>query len=129
MTIVKGHPKFSDFTMMSLRNVQPRSSAGVYNAIRRIWQAAAERAAYDWREATWTLWLARNRPHVGPKELDRRKRAEETIAECETFFKSGWFHTMTGVNGCYILRRLKDDMEECKKSGINPYNNRTRRKM
>jgi hypothetical protein len=42
----------------------------------------------------------------------RRKKAEMTIREIETFFLSDWFMQMTNVDGEQILKRLQKEVAE-----------------
>ena len=42
----------------------------------------------------------------------RRKKAEKTIREIETFFLSDWFMQMTNADGEQILKRLQKEVAE-----------------
>lgn len=42
----------------------------------------------------------------------KRKKAEKTICEIETFFLSDWFMQMTNVDGEKILKRLQKEAAE-----------------
>ena len=41
------------------------------------------------------------------KKRPRHEKAKMLKAECERFFKSDWFKTLTDVDGDMILRKLK----------------------
>ena len=55
-------------------------------------------AVEDWRAA------ANAAMQQSEHESSNRMRAE-----CERFFLSGWFTTLTGLDGSYVLRRLKKE--------------------
>lgn len=48
------------------------------------------------------------------------KPFKKTIAECEKFFQSKWFVTLSGLNGRIILKKLKEEYEnECNACSSN----------
>lgn len=64
---------------------------GALNLVRGI----VEQAAQDW--------------HKG-NEMERKTREMSSLKrECERFFRSRWFSTLTGLDGEYIIRRLVDE--------------------
>jgi len=63
---------------------------------RELASAIVLQAVKDWRSAAKTL---RKRP--------RYELAIKLKADCERFFRSGWFETLTNVDGRVILQKLK----------------------
>ena len=62
---------------------------GAHNLVRGI----VEQAAHDWRAGV---------------EMEKKTREmSHTRVACETFFKSKLFESLTGLNGEYVLRRLR----------------------
>lgn len=57
--------------------------------------AVAKLAARDWREAV--------------KREKKSGRASHIRKECERFFKSEWFRTLTGADGKYVLAKLQKE--------------------
>lgn len=39
-------------------------------------------------------------------------KAQTTVKECESFFRSDWFKILTTVDGEYLIRRLREEEEE-----------------
>lgn len=60
--------------------------------------AIVMQAVKDWRKAVRYL-----------KKHPDSSEAEAMKADCEEFFKSDWFVTLTGMNGNRILRRLEQE--------------------
>lgn len=65
----------------------------------RLVQAIVRQAVQDWRNAKRRLRRA-------PDSLD----ALHIVADCENFFLSGWFNTLTDLDGRLFLRKLDDEM-------------------
>ena len=65
----------------------------------KLAQAIIVQAAHDYRMA---------RKHMAKPDL--RYTAQNTISECEEFFRSNWFRHLTRVDGERLLRMLE---EEC----------------
>ena len=68
------------------------------NPYEQLAMAIVMRAVEDWRAAAKA---AMQQPEL---ESSNRMRTE-----CERFFLSGWFTTLTGLDGSYVLRRLKKE--------------------
>ena len=49
--------------------------------------------------------------HRLKKKPDSKKSAT-TKRECERFFRSGWYATLTDINGELLIRRLKEEITE-----------------
>lgn len=62
-------------------------------------QQIVKQAVYDWRNAKRRL---RKHPH--------NPDLQATVIECERFFLSGWFNTLTDLNGRLFLEKLQEDM-------------------
>lgn len=65
---------------------------------RELANAIVLQAVKDWRSAV--------------KALRKRPRYEAAIklkADCEKFFRSSWFETLTDADGRVILRKLKQE--------------------
>lgn len=60
--------------------------------------AVAKMAAVDWRKA---VRHELKTGKVGPFNVRR---------ECERFFRSEWFRTLTGVDGNYVLQELRREL-------------------
>ena len=60
--------------------------------------AVAAQAAQDWRGAVRVL-----------KRRPRNEAARQVRDECEEFFRSEWFETLTNLDGRVILRKLKQE--------------------
>jgi len=60
--------------------------------------AVVLQAARDYREARGKL-----------KKNPRDKEAKLMIADCEEFFRSGWFMAFTDLDGKALLRQLKEE--------------------
>lgn len=43
------------------------------------------------------------------KKRPKNEAARETITECESFFRSDWFTTLTAVDGEALLKRLQKE--------------------
>ena len=57
-------------------------------------------AVKDWR---WAVQMQKKHPRYKPA----RQRREE----CERFFLSEWFENLTDVDGSFLLRKLKTEVE------------------
>ncbi len=57
------------------------------------------RAVEDYREAQSDL---KYNPSYSP--------AQYTVSEVERFFRSGWFSTLTSLNGEVLIRKLQKEM-------------------
>ena len=55
-------------------------------------------AVKDYREARHKL-----------KKRPKNQDARDTIKECEEFFLSDWFRTLTDADGASILKRLQEE--------------------
>lgn len=76
-------------------------------AIRQLADAIVLRACIDYRAA---IVNSRKRPQAYDKEGQRKKRqAKNMIDECEAFFRSSWFSVLTGLDGEYLLDRIKNE--------------------
>lgn len=62
--------------------------------------AIVHRAAEDWRDAMKIL-----------KKHPDSISANRQLVECEDFFRSQHFNALTGMDGEYILKRLKEDFD------------------
>lgn len=64
------------------------------------WQALADavvaQAAEDYRDAVHGIGIG-------------RKPALQIEKECERFFQSKWFHTLSNLDGSYLMRKLNED--------------------
>lgn len=58
------------------------------------------KAVEDYRKAMKDLWL-----------YPRSVNARHTIVECESFFKSPYFNTLTSVDGVWLIYKLKQEFE------------------
>ena len=65
---------------------------------RELVNAIVLQTVKDWRSAVKVL---RKRPRYEP--------AITLKTDCESFFRSGWFETLTEADGCVILRKLKQE--------------------
>ena len=61
--------------------------------------AIVRQAAKDWAAASKRL-----------KRKPSNEVALVTREECERFFHSGWFELLTGVEGEYLLKKLKEGL-------------------
>lgn len=76
------------YVRITPEEIDPR---GAFNLVRGI----VEQAEHDYQ--------------IGVK-LEKETRERSIMrAECEWFFRSAWFETITGLNGEYVLRRLKNE--------------------
>lgn len=66
------------------------------------------RAADDYKDA---LRILKHRRHDRPRS-HAEICAQLTKNDCERFFKSSYFEMITGANGEYIMRKLKEEFEE-----------------
>ncbi len=66
------------------------------NAWKELANAVVTHAAKDWRDAVKRL-----------KKNPDSRNARETQDECEAFFESDWCILLAGMDGGYILRRLR----------------------
>ena len=48
---------------------------------------------------------------IGERE-DPVQKCKTIISECENFFKSDWFTVLTGIDGDYLIDRLKKEVIE-----------------
>jgi len=60
--------------------------------------AIVMQAVKDWRKAVRTL-----------KKRPRYEAAKQMRDDCEQFFQSDWFETLTSVDGSIILRKLRKE--------------------
>lgn len=65
----------------------------------RLVQQIVKQAVYDWRNAKRRLRKKPNNPDL-----------LATVSECECFFLSGWFNTLTDLDGRLFLEKLRKDM-------------------
>ena len=73
--------------------------------IQQLADAIVLRACVDYMEA---LVNSRKRPKKDDRYGQRKKRhALNVIDDCEGFFKSAWFATLTGIDGKYLMERIK----------------------
>lgn len=63
-------------------------------------QAIIMQAVKDYRRA-------RHKLNTHPKSIS----AAREVADCERFFKSGWFTELSGLDGSIILQKLKEEIE------------------
>ena len=61
--------------------------------------AIVKQAAKDWQSA-----MKRLRKKPG------NKAAQAQRDECEQFFRSDWFTVLTGVDGEFLMRKLKEEL-------------------
>jgi len=47
----------------------------------------------------------------GLRVLNGFESAEYTIAECERFFRSGWYSQLTDIDAEWLMRKLKEDID------------------
>ncbi len=66
---------------------------------RDLANAVILQAVQDWRSASGTL-----------KRNPRNAKAKSKLAECEQFFLSEWFKTLSDVDGKTILDRLREGL-------------------
>ena len=67
----------------------------------QLCNAVVLQAVNDWRDSAHLL---RSYPH--------HAKAASMKKDCESFFRSRWFSFWTGINGEYLLRKLKGEMSE-----------------
>lgn len=72
---------------------------GLEENYQNLANAIVKQAAKDWLGAMKRL-----------KKKPGNKIAQETRDECERFFRSGWFEQLTGVDGEFLLRKLKEEL-------------------
>ena len=72
---------------------------GLEENYQNLANAIVKQAAKDWLGAIKRL-----------KKKPGNKTAQETRDECERFFRSGWFEQLTGVDGEFLLRKLKEEL-------------------
>ena len=47
----------------------------------------------------------------GLRVLNGFKSAEHTIAECERFFRGGWYSELTNIDAEWLIQKLKEDID------------------
>ncbi len=57
-------------------------------------------AVYDYRDALKKLYRSR-----------KNAEAEATKAECERFFRSQWYQTLTSVDGEMLIQKLNEEVK------------------
>lgn len=62
--------------------------------------AIIKQAADDYRKALKALSLN-----------SRNKEAQATVKECEDFFRSDWYKQLTSLDGEYLIRKLKEEVD------------------
>ena len=72
---------------------------GLEENYQNLANAIVKQAAKDWLRAMKRL-----------KKKPGNKAAQETRDECERFFRSGWFEQLTGADGEFLLRKLKEEL-------------------
>lgn len=76
-------------------------------AIQQLADAIVLRACIDYRAA---IVNSRKRPQADDREGQRKKRqAKNMVDECEVFFRSSWFSVLTGLDGKYLMDRIKNE--------------------
>ncbi len=50
--------------------------------------------------------------HRNSRMRDTRERAAADQHRLEAFFRSGWFHFLTDVDGDYIMERIKEEVDK-----------------
>ena len=76
------------------------NDAGVSN----LCVAIVSQAAQDYRKA------------LRGEKVSRYQTPSQTRKECEDFFNSTWYETLTKVKGDYILRKLQEEYKNERKS-------------
>ncbi len=66
----------------------------------RLANAIVLQAAKDYRSALQTV---RKNPVNGTAKLE--------VQECERFFRSKWYSVLTSVDGEYLMKRLREEVE------------------
>lgn len=79
------------YTRLTAKDLHPEG-------IQYLTEAIVARAADDWRSAV----AAQKRGNA----LNEYRRSRK---EVEQFFLSDWFYTLTGLDGQYVLKKLKQE--------------------
>ena len=80
---------------------------GGQNPWMRLANAIIEQAVNDYRKE-WETYKRRYRRNPRGKDLEEVKARMRII---EKFFRSKWYGTLTDLDGEYLLRLLKEEME------------------
>lgn len=77
------------------------------DAISKLADGIVLQACVDYRKA---LVNSRKRPKRDDKEgIKAKLKALDTIDDCELFFKSEWFSMLTGIDGRWLMRKIREE--------------------
>ena len=69
---------------------------------------------YCWEELASAIVMMAVRDYRSARRRVRRsadaKKPQETIRECEWFFRSSWFELLTDLNGEELLKELRSEV-------------------
>ena len=83
------------------------------NGYTALAQAIIVQACKDYREEL--LWLKMHKPIIPEDEEDAKYIEHKAEARSlEEFFRSGWFSTLSDLDGQYLMNRIRKEFEDDK---------------
>lgn len=78
------------------------------NPYRELANAIIVKAARDYRSALWML-----------KRDPWNENAERMKRDVESFFRSKWYQSLTELDGEWMLRKLREEVNRCQRRNIS----------